>query len=54
MYPQKIKKIPPETFKCLLNQYNRIWEERIVPEEWKYTTITPLLKERNDPKDVES
>ena len=48
------KKLPPETLKCLLGLYNKIWEERIVPKEWKSATITTLLKVRIYPKDVRS
>ena len=54
IHPQIIKKLPPQTLKYLLDLYNMIWEEAIVPEGWKSATITPLLKERKDPKDVRS
>ena len=34
--------------------YNKIWEEGEIPNTWKHDTITPLLKEEKDPKDVRS
>ena len=45
MHLHKIKILPPETLKYLLDIYNRIWEEGKVPKSWKRATITPLLKE---------
>ena len=47
-----IKKLPPETLKYLLDLYNKIWKEGIVPEGYKSAIITPLLKEGKQPKDV--
>ena len=34
--------------------YNKIWEEIEIPKTSKNATITPLLKEGKDPKDVRS
>ena len=28
----------------MLDMYGKIWEEGDIPETWKHTTITPLLK----------
>ena len=39
-----------ETLKYLLDMCNKIWEEVEVPNIWKHTTITPLLKEGKNPK----
>ena len=49
-----IKRLPPETLKYLLDMYNKIWEEREIPNTWKHATITPLLKERKNPKYIRS
>ena len=40
--------------KYLLNLYNKICIKEIVSEGWKSATITPLLKEEKDPKNVRS
>ena len=34
--------------------YNKIWEEGEIPNTWKHATITTLLKEEKDPKDIRS
>ena len=34
--------------------YNKIWEEGEILITWKHVTITPLLKEGKDLKDVRS
>ena len=34
--------------------YNKIWEEGKILKTWKHAIITPLLKEKKDPKDVRS
>ena len=49
-----MKKLPPESLKYPLYLYFKIWEQMIVPEEWKSTTIIPLLKKGRDPKDFRS
>ena len=40
-----IKKLSPETRKCLLDLYNRIWEEGIILKNWKTSITIILLKE---------
>ena len=32
IYPQMIKRLPPETLKYLLDMYNKIWDEGEVPK----------------------
>ena len=49
-----IKRLLPETPKYFLDMYNIIWEEGEIQNTWKHVTITPLLKEGKDPKDVRS
>ena len=46
IYPQMIKRLPPETLKYLLDVYNKFWEEEEILKTWKYATITPLLTEK--------
>ena len=41
IYPQIIKKIPPETLKYLLDMYNKIWKRGEIPKTWKHAIITP-------------
>ena len=48
------KKLPPKRLKYLLDMYNRIWKEGEIPKTWKHTTMTSLLKERKDTKDVKN
>ena len=44
----------PETLKYLLDMYNKIWEEGEILNTWKHATITSLINEGKDPKDVKS
>ena len=55
IYIERINKtINFTTLKYLLDLFNKIWEEGIVPEGYKFATITPLLKEGKGPRDVRS
>ena len=49
-----IKRLPMETLKYLLDMCIKIWEKGEVPNTWKHATITPLLKERKNPKYIRS
>ena len=49
IHPKIIEILPPETKMYI---YNRIWIESKIPNSWKSTVITPLLKEEKDLKDV--
>ena len=49
IHPKIIEILSPETKMYI---YNRIWIEGKIPNSWKSTVITPLLKEEKDLKDV--
>ena len=36
----------------ILDMYNRIWEEVVIPKSWKSVSIIPLIKKGKDAKDV--
>lgn len=43
-----LKNLPEEAIKALLELYNQIWKESILPKEWKSAIVIPIVKPGKD------
>lgn len=46
--PESYKILPSKMLALLLQVYNGIWEEKVIPQSWKYALILPIPKEGKD------
>ena len=51
---EMIKKTPRSFQKILLNLYNRLFLEGVLPKEWSHAIVIPLLKPGKDPRSINS
>ena len=49
-----LKHLPAATRTLLLNIFNRIWLEGVIPEEWRVSIVVPILKSGKNPADPKS
>lgn len=45
-----LKNLTDEGKEVLLSLYNKIWQEGVIPTEWKKAVIIPIRKPGKDPK----